>query len=281
MIKRLNIISFHKIFTAFLRQGSLFIFCVILSFLLHGCLSSKKVTGMVKAFDKSVVKEQFTSLELPAGIRFILLNPLPDSSSVRKSYVMVLPLIVINYFQTNYKLTLGQSSLENPTIELFKTELINNLNPLQWELLYQNGYAININVHEFTSTGVFASGFWAAFAGAYETGAGTGGEISHNMRIKSEVYVSLDLNCNDNTLDHRDFMFLVKANEFGKLKIVNTDLRSGRAVTMPTSLPNVVPGHSFELLIPSTKEVYNICIKMVSREIVNVVENYVLQYCSR
>jgi hypothetical protein len=280
MTKRLIITRVNKILATPIKLVPLIISCLILTFLLNSCLSSRKATAMVKAYDNSIFEKQSANSELPPGISLNLQNPLPDSSSVRKSYVMVLPLVVINYFQTNHKLTLGQSSLETPTAELFKSELLSNLNRLQWDVLYQNGYSIDINVHKITSTGVFASGFWAAFAAAYSTGAGTGGAISHSKRIQSEVYVSINLKRNDNILGQSDFIFLVKANESGKLKIVSTDCQSGRAVTIPASFPKLVPGHSFELLIPSTKEVYCICTTMVCHQIVNIVENYLLEFCS-
>jgi hypothetical protein len=281
MIKGFIIARFNKILATPGKVELLIIPCLMLTFLLNSCLSSKKVTAMLRAYDKSITEKESPDSKLPAGINLNLQNPLPDSTSVRKSYVMVLPLVVINYFQTNHKLTLGQSSLETPAAELFESELSNNLNRLQWDALYQNGYSIDIDIHEITSTGVFASGFWAAFAAAYSTGAGAGGEISHSMRIQSEVYVSLNLKWNDNILGHSDFIFLVKANESGKLKIVYTDCQSGKAVNMPVSFPKLVPGHSFELLIPSTKEVYCICTTMACRQIVNIVENYLLEFCSR
>jgi len=50
--------------------------------------------------------------------------PFAKQTSVKKSYFMVLPLIVINGFSIKHKITLGQSSFEIPPEEILKRELI-------------------------------------------------------------------------------------------------------------------------------------------------------------
>jgi hypothetical protein len=277
----LKSIRFNKIVNALIRSGPLFILCFILTFLLNGCLSLKETTGMVRSYDARLIKQHSTCLELPAGINLNLQNPLPDSSSVKKSYMMVLPLVVVNYFQTNHKLTLGESSLDTPTAELFKSELLSNLKRLEWNVLYNNGYSIDIDVHKINSTGIFASGYLAVIAASNSASAGKGGEISHSMRIQSEAFVSMELTRDDNILIHRDFIILVKTNGYGKLKIEFTDRQYGQAIAIPTSLPRLVPIHAFEDLIPSTKKVYSICSTMVCCQIVNLIENYLAETFSQ
>lgn len=280
MIKRLNIINFIKIRTAFLRQGPLFIFGMMLPFLINGCLGSKKVKGIVKAFDRVVVKEQYTGLELPAGIRLKLLNPLPDSTSVRKSFVMVLPLLVINYFQTNHKLTLGQSSLETPTVDLFKSELLRYFELLEWDVPYQHGYSINIDVVEIETSGIFASGGYMFIAPGYGTGTGASGKISQCTRLQSKVHISFNLNKKDSLIAHSDFILFAEANGSGKVKLGYRDNQTKKYVLIPASLPKLEIGKSFECLIPATKAVYYIAIKSVSREIVLRVRNSLSDFYS-
>jgi hypothetical protein len=235
---------------------------------------------MVKAYDNSIFEKQSANSELPVGISLNLQNPLPDSTSVRKSYVMVLPLVVINYFQSNHKLTLGQSSLETPTVELFKSELLRNFELLEWDVPYQHGYSINIDVVEIEASGVFASGGYFFIAPGYGTGTGASGDISQCTRIQSKVHITFNLNNKDSLIAQSDFFLFAEADGSGKVKLSYRDNQTRKYVRIPASLPKLVLGKSFECLIPATKAAYFICIKSVSREIVLRVRNSLSDFYS-
>lgn len=280
MKRKLIIARVNIILATLIKPGSLIIYCLMLTLLLNCCLSSKKVTAMVKAYDNCIYEKQSINSKLPAGISLNLQNPLPDSSSIRKSYVMVLPLVVINYFQTNHKLTLGQSSLETPTVELFKSELLRNFELLDWDVPYQHGYAINIDVVEIEASGVFSSGGYFFIAPGYGTGTGASGDISQCTRIQSKVHISFNLNNKDSLIAHTDVFLFVEANGSGKVKLGYRENQTRKYVLIPASLPKLVLGKSFEYLIPATKAAYYIAIKSVSREIVIRVRNNLSDFYS-
>ena len=243
---------------------------------MSSCLSTQTVASLVKTYDSKLVKVKSDSLALPAGITFKLNNQLPKNSSVKQSYFMAVPLIVINYFQANHKLTLGQSSLELSSAEFFKNELLCNLEQLPWTELYQKGYSIDVDVHEMAVFGVYKSGFAAAFA--FPSG-GSAGKFSTCKKVYSNINISVSLNKNDIIVFHRDLNLIVKVNTSGILKVKHIDNQTSKGAFLPT-LPNMYVGKSLETLIPSTKKIYAVGIQEASREISTYLENYFLDFYS-
>ena len=189
---------------------------------------------------------------------------------------MVLPLIVINYFQANHKLTLGQSSLELESAEVFKSELLCNLEKLPWTDLHQKGYSVDVDVHEIAAFGVYKSGLGAVFVFP----SGSVGKFSTCKKVYSNINISVRLNKNDTLVFHRDLNLIVKVNSTGDLKVTHIDNQTGKGFSVPTSLPNMYLGKSLETLVPSTKKIYAIGIQEASREVSTYIENYLLDFYS-
>ena len=247
---------------------------IAMLFVLNSCLSTTTAVSKVQAYDSSVIKEQLAGPELPQGIHYTWSDPLPNKTSVKKSYFMILPLLVVNVFQTNHKVTLGQSSLELPIDDMFKREFLNVFDSLPWNMLHQHGHSMDIEIREIKSTGVFASGF-ASIIGAGNTGAM--GKMALCMRIQTKIQFKFTLYSRDSILLQRNSTLLVNSGDWGNLKLSYIDSKTGRTILI-TKLPYVITGDSFEILLPLIKEVCTICLKEASREIADRTKDSLRDY---
>jgi hypothetical protein len=247
--------------------------------LCSGCMTTKQIQKAITEHDQSI-KHVEVSLILPKGITITTTHGLPKQTQTRKTYCIILPLLAIDYFQTNHKITIGQSSFERTPMEIFKSKLIAHLLLLKspWEELERKGFRLDVKILTTESYGTFSSGYIAMF-GYY---SGYMGKFRVVKNVKSEIQIDFRLSQHDSLFASRTFSIFMKGSQLGRTKVVYVDSSKREKVLLPfqkNSLPQA-NGHTVNDLINTSQTFLEISIEETIKIITKVLENYLADFAA-